>query len=956
MSIEKSDQKEADQEQEKQENASTLIHNMSGPWYNFPIISNLPDDIEISVIESYDEHVYIGTTSGEIIHFFEIEFGNYLLVSRTNFDDSINKRHPAVNKIIILPKIEKACILSDSEVILFLLPEMAPAPNVERLRGINDIVLKDYPKRNDNKFKNKYELLLFRDDNIANLVITESEFKQNTIFDYKFIQSGKCHDSMVMSAKLNNYELLNLKYNQVIPLFRISELSDEKDEVELKPIIRHFNNDSFLVCSGGASYNDNAMILVVNHHGDITGMAMELEHYPIDLIVSYPYLLVQYKDDQIQIYKFSDDKKLAIQKIEIPNSRLRLFKTNNTFKPCILPNSKDAEVYSNLQKKMVDKLMMVPIGKNLNSTTFDLKYKKQELEAICDISSSILIGDSSSIYSFIPTPLFLTIENFEISQIDLILDYLKNCEELNLKSKISSFERKYLNLLNLLLNMLHCDKIDTHLVDLWGDHIKSIDIRLFLDLLGFDTYGKPCIYNGLKSIYENLKSLNLRNKTENTSDEFIKFFEIIKKRLNNLIERQRNSIQDFENIIITIDILLFRIIYLDGDQQNTKFNINEYSKLSHNEIIRIVKEDIIPNNTSYNKLLIQIYEQKKLFADALSIMRSNVNSKDRTSIELFFMFIKSHIMELSKVYHSTELMNDLAMILENLSIIDHKEDFHNVVRETLDIIKEVKTDVHVLLQAVEMFENGIFIKVIILEEIRLGKDEMGSAEDNEFLVRYYIEKMHSDILTSNLWSTFKSFQIEYRKDHNYNKLTINEYLLTKIKFDSSCNLFLKMFEKILRIIENIPSTLVLLKSEITKFDEDHILFILFFFSKIYYDTINEEEKLNILIENNAFLEIQTLVNPKNIVRLFDRYCKELDDIDLAIELLKRNKRILEENTENYITILESIPKNSTFYKSGPLILSFLISKQTKLEELEMKKSLLKNEVSIYNDILKKLDT
>ncbi|SMN19533.1 similar to Saccharomyces cerevisiae YDR495C VPS3 Component of CORVET tethering complex [Maudiozyma saulgeensis] len=956
MSIEESERKESSQDPDKHENALNETQN-TGPWYHFPIINNLPDDIEISVIESYEEHIYIGTSSGEILHFFEIEFGNYLLVSRTNFDDDISKRQPAVNKIIILPKIEKACILSDSEVILFLLPEMAPVPNVERLKGINDIVLKDYPKKDDNKFKNKYELLLFRDSKVTNLVITENEFKQNTTFDYKFIQSGQCHDSMVMSAKLNNYELLNLKYNQVISLFRISESVDgNNNEATLKPMIRSFNNDSFLVCSGGASYEDNAMVLVVDHHGDITGIAMELEHYPIDLIVSYPYLLVQYKDDQFQVYKFLDDQKLTVQKVEVPDTRLRIFKTRNTTKPSIKPNSDDYETYLTLRDAMVDKLMTVPISNSSSTTTYDMEYKKKELEAMCDFSSSILITDSSSIYSFIPKPLFLTIVNFEKSQIDLIHDYLKNCEELNLKSKISNLERKYLILLILLLNMLHCDKIDIELVNMWCDRIKSIDIRLFLDLLGFETYGKPYIYKGLKSIYENLKSLTLRNKTENTNEEFIKFFETIKKRLNNLIERQRNTIQDFENIIITIDVLLFNTLFANSDQQESGFDINEYNTLSHGEIIRIIKEDLIPKDTSNNNLLIQIYEQKGLFNEAVCILRSNMDSKSATTTNQFFEFIKSHIEQLPKEYISTELSNDLAIIMENLSMLLNKRDLHRVVRSALDIFREIKMDVHILLQGVEVFENGTFIKVIILEEINFGKDERGSTEDIEFLVRYYIEKMHSEIVTKTLWDKFKSFQIEYRSDHNYDKLPINEYLLTKIKFDSSCDQFVKLFEKIIRINDNMPSTSKLLQNEITKFDDNHILFILFFFTESYNDTIDEKVRLNILIENNAFLEIQSLVNSTNIVRLFDQYCNELDDVDLAIELLKRNKILLEENITNYFTILGSIPKQSSFHKSGSLILNILINRQTKLEELEIKKSLLKNEVSIYNDILKKLDT
>ena len=110
--------------------------------WNFPIIEKLPTGIQISTIEAYDEHIYIGTQSGDLLHYFEIEVGNYLLVSRIKFDnDSSNDKNSPISKILLIPRIDKACILCNSKLVLFLLPELEPVPNLASVDTVNEIIL-----------------------------------------------------------------------------------------------------------------------------------------------------------------------------------------------------------------------------------------------------------------------------------------------------------------------------------------------------------------------------------------------------------------------------------------------------------------------------------------------------------------------------------------------------------------------------------------------------------------------------------------------------------------------------------------------------------------------------------------------------------------------------------------------------------------------------------------------
>lgn len=949
--------KSEEQNSIKEESSSSLIINEKGPWYSFPIIASLPPDIEISTIESYDEHVYIGTVTGEILHYFEIECGNYLLVSRTNFNDKTEGSSSSIDKIIILPKIEKACVLSKSELVLFLLPEMAPVPNVERFKGINDMVLRNYPKVNDRNLKNRYELLLFTDESVRNLVVSETGLKQNREFDYKLIETGICHDSIIMSSKLNNYEIINLKTNQVIPLFRISEGNEVNDkENSLKPVIVDFDKKrKFLVCSGGVSYDDNAMVLVLNHQGDITGNVIELANYPNDIVINYPYLLVAYDNRKMEIHKFSEEVTGSIQSVEFSNSKLRLFRTQKTFKNYISADSENSNLDDYpVQKEVIEKLSLVPVDDNTKVVPFDLECKRKFVRDIYDQSSSILVTDNSSLYALSQKPIFLEFQSFEKSQIGLIEDYLENCEELNLKTNFYNQERNYLLLLYLLLVSLHCDTIDKNIIKTWNDSITNVDIRLLLNLLEFRLYGELWIFNGLKTTYAKLKALKLKNKTDNRRETFLEFLSIIKEKVLSLIGTERNKVQNYGDIIKTIDINIFLLNYCQPDSTTFEFDINQFDETSHNEIIDIIKSELT-SNESYKLLLIKVYQQKKQFSDVLTLLKVEAESGDEKDILRLLGFIKANVNDFSKTYIENNLLNDIIYIIERLSSSGKKGEIKSSVEDVLKIIKIVKINIDSLLENVARLENGISIKVLILEELGMCEDGKGNTNDKKFLVRYYIDKLHAILEEGELCELFTTFLEDYRHDLKYEKVSIKEYLMTKLKFDDRCIDFVNFYEKIITMYMNDEIIQTLVVEEIKKIDKSNILLILISFGEEKNEFITEEDELNILLENNAFLEIQKHLTKNNFLRIFEHYCKGIKDTNLCVVFLERNIDFLTDDAL-YKTILMSMPNDSGLYLMGPLILKTLRRKQRILEELEMKKSLIKNEVYIYNDMLKNLGT
>ncbi|GMM57309.1 CORVET complex subunit [Maudiozyma humilis] len=934
---------------------TTHISDSKGPWFTFPIISDLPEDNEISVIESYDEHVYIGTTSGEILHYFEIECGNYLLVSRTNFDESNKDQQGSIDKIIILPTIEKACILSASRVVLFLLPEMAPAPNVERIAHVNDVVLRNIPKGNDKRFKNSYELLLFSDEHVRNLVVSENGFRQNKQYDFKLIETGVCHDSIVMTAKLNNYEIVNLGRSQVIPLFRISELvDDDEDTPTLPPMIRSFDDKSFLVCSGGSSYEHNAMVLVVDHNGDLTGTAIELEHYPTDIVVKYPYLFVQYKDDSIELYRFSDEQKAILQSITETGSKLRLFDTHKSFKYYENPDVQQERCVE-VQELVVDKLTLVPINEESVNDSYGTEDKEKQVREIYEETTSVVLANKSVMYAVASEPIFLSIDNFDKSEMELIENYLKSCPELNLKTKFSILQRNYLQVLYLLLDILHCEEITDVTVEMWCDKIKSIDIRLLFDLLGFKTYGDLWIYRSLKKTYVKIKGLKLRNKTSGSPRDLMRSFTIASKKILSLLEGEKASIQDSGNIVKTIDVNLFMLEFDEGAGTVEDFDINKYNVMSQYEIIAIIRDVMLPKDDSRKGLLIKAYQQKDMYSEALSILREDIDDKDKTSIYRLFDFIQDNVEKFPEIYRSKNIMEDVVFVIEKLDTLEDSVGMRKVIKRIIALLEKVHIDIDLLLQKVEELEESVSIKVFILEEVGVEDNAGDKSVNQEFLVKYYIEKLHAEIIKKELWATLEKHLAAYRQDMNYDKMKLKKYLLTKIRKDSAFQEFLSFHKKIIRISKNSESIFTKITDEVAKFDKDSILFILF---AAHENGTNEENKksyLQILMDNNAFLEIQQHVNAENYLSIFDYYIETVGDVDLDTEFLKRTQSFLDDTTL-YREVLRKIPADCPLWKISPLILRRLQKQQTSLERSELEKSLFKDEVCIYSDILNKLGT
>jgi hypothetical protein len=100
-----------------------------------------------------DSNLYIGTSASEILHFVQIPPDptepsgqpSYILASRIPpaYAETPNLERPGVQQILLLPKVNKACILCNSTVTFYALPELSPVfsttqvPNCSWIGGLD---------------------------------------------------------------------------------------------------------------------------------------------------------------------------------------------------------------------------------------------------------------------------------------------------------------------------------------------------------------------------------------------------------------------------------------------------------------------------------------------------------------------------------------------------------------------------------------------------------------------------------------------------------------------------------------------------------------------------------------------------------------------------------------------------------------------------------------------------
>ncbi|KAF5856170.1 hypothetical protein ETB97_007802 [Aspergillus alliaceus] len=207
---------------------------MLRPLFNqVPLTADDPnDDIHITCVEYWNDNLYIGTSAAEILHFVCLppdpsdnsNEPSFILASRLpvqfSRSTSATQRQPGVQQIVLLPSVNKACILCNGTATFYLLPELSPAfrentkvNNCCWIGGLDQNASMDEPERPVVMIATQNKMMLVRIGDDARLV-------RNIEFPGCLTASRR--GIIACAADAHAYSLLDVEHRQKIPLFPTS--------------------------------------------------------------------------------------------------------------------------------------------------------------------------------------------------------------------------------------------------------------------------------------------------------------------------------------------------------------------------------------------------------------------------------------------------------------------------------------------------------------------------------------------------------------------------------------------------------------------------------------------------------------------------------------------------------------------------------------------------------------
>ncbi|KAK3685639.1 hypothetical protein B0T22DRAFT_529537 [Podospora appendiculata] len=195
-------------------------------------------DVKINCVDYLDGNLYVGTTASELLHFFRIppdpndpsSSVAFILASRLRpaFAEpagGLNGSRPGVQQILLLPRVGKACILCNSTVTFYSLPELSPVFGTTQVRNCNWIGGVDLNESIDpgDDRSGAVTILLSLNRRIQVVRIGEDARVVRKI-DYAGSTLSVRRDSIACVADSRSYALLDVDRQLKIPLMSISSL------------------------------------------------------------------------------------------------------------------------------------------------------------------------------------------------------------------------------------------------------------------------------------------------------------------------------------------------------------------------------------------------------------------------------------------------------------------------------------------------------------------------------------------------------------------------------------------------------------------------------------------------------------------------------------------------------------------------------------------------------------
>ncbi|KAI1468932.1 uncharacterized protein F4812DRAFT_425241 [Daldinia caldariorum] len=238
----------------------------AGPFVLRTLFADVPlsedgtrDDIRINCVEYLDNHLYVGTSDSELLHFFQIppdpadksNAPTFILASRLRppFAESTAASYstrPGVQQILLLPAVNKACILCNWTVTFYSLPELSPVfggTQVKNCNWVGGIDLNELNSGQDGREEPAGVTILLslnRKIQVVNIADRAQPIKK---IDFAGSTISIRRDSIACVADSRSYALLEINHQLKIPLMSISSL-DEAEPGNIVGQAQHISGSS----------------------------------------------------------------------------------------------------------------------------------------------------------------------------------------------------------------------------------------------------------------------------------------------------------------------------------------------------------------------------------------------------------------------------------------------------------------------------------------------------------------------------------------------------------------------------------------------------------------------------------------------------------------------------------------------------------------------------------------
>ncbi|USP80313.1 uncharacterized protein yc1106_07587 [Curvularia clavata] len=216
-----------------------------GPYILRKLVANLPlaadgasDNVRITCVEVSNGNLYVGTSAAEILHFVLLppesddpsEEPTAIIASRLEPPHN-DANGPGVQQILLLPSINKACVLCNNTLSLYSLPELSPDSTFKPI-GCLWVGGVDLNQDVDASPEDGVVVIIGLKKRLRLVQISENSPPKAI----KAIEYGGClvsvrRDTFSCAADAHSYALLDVVHQQKIGLFPISSLDPDAGDI-----------------------------------------------------------------------------------------------------------------------------------------------------------------------------------------------------------------------------------------------------------------------------------------------------------------------------------------------------------------------------------------------------------------------------------------------------------------------------------------------------------------------------------------------------------------------------------------------------------------------------------------------------------------------------------------------------------------------------------------------------